>query len=83
MIKTFFNIDEKFRFEMNDLRALTMVINVALIMIIGFQSAWFGLSLAVCGLVKDCTNKHRHINDFLIHISGTVLNTYFLFLLYS
>lgn len=80
-IKEFFNIETKYRFEMNDLRALIQVINVALIMRFGLCISWFGLVLAVFGLVKDFTTD-RHINSIVMHGAGVVLNLYFLSLLY-
>ena len=51
-MKEFFNLNEPFRFEVQDLRALTMIINVVLVITIGFASAWFGLSIAIFGIVK-------------------------------
>lgn len=81
-IKTFFNIESKYKFEWNDLRALAMIVNVVLIMIFGLSISWFGLGIAVFGLVKDLTSD-RHINGMLMHIASIVLNVYFLILLYS
>lgn len=81
-MENFFNIQNRYQFEMNDLRALSMILNVVLVMLFGFASSWFGFSIALFGIVKDCQNKHRHINDFLIHFASLVLNIYFLKLLY-
>jgi len=81
-IKTFFNIESKYKFEWNDLRALAMIVNVVLIMIFGLSISWFGLGIAVFGLVKDLTSD-RHINGMLMHIASMVLNIYFLILLYK
>ena len=81
-IKKFFNIETAYKFEMNDLRAAIQVINVALIMIFGLSVSWFGLVLAVCGLIKDFTTD-RHINSIVMHTAGAVLNIYFLTLLYG
>ncbi len=81
-IKEFFNIDGKYKFEMNDLRAVIQVINVALIMMFGLSVSWFGLALAVFGLIKDFTTD-RHINSIVMHLVGAVLNIYFLTLLYT
>lgn len=81
-IKTFFNIKSKYKFEWNDLRALAMIVNVVLIMIFGLSISWFGLGIAVFGLVKDLTSD-RHINGMLMHIASMVLNIYFLILLYK
>jgi hypothetical protein len=82
MIKKFFNINESYRFEMNDLRAIIQILNVALIIMFGLSVSWFGLALAVFGLAKDFTTD-RHINSILMHTASAVLNIYFLTLLYS
>lgn len=81
-MKKFFGIETSYQFEMNDLRAIIQIINVALIMIFGLSVSWFGLALAVCGLIKDFTTD-RHINSILMHIASAVLNVYFLTLLYK
>ena len=76
-MKRFFKIEEPFRFEYNDLRALITVINVVLIMIFGLSIAWFGLAVAAIGVVKDLT-KDRHINGLVMHLASVALNIYFL-----
>ena len=81
-IKKFFNIETSYQFEMNDIRSLIQVINVVLIMMFGLKVSWFGLALAVFGLIKDFTTD-RHINSILMHMAGAVLNIYFLSLLYT
>lgn len=81
-MKEFFGIVEPFRFEWNDLRAFIQVLNVVLIMIFGLQVSWFGLAIALFGVCKDMS-QHRHVNDIVMHLSGVVLNIYFLSLLYS
>ena len=80
-VKKFFNITEPYKFEMNDLRAVIQVINVALIIAYGLSVAWFGLALAVFGLIKDLTTD-RHINSIVMHLAGAVLNINFLIMLY-
>ena len=80
-MRKFFNIEGAYKFEMNDLRALIQVINVALIIKFGLSISWFGLTLAVFGLVKDFTTD-RHLNGIVMHIASAVLNIYFLTLLY-
>lgn len=76
-MKEFFKITKPYRFEYNDLRALITIINVILIMRFGLSIAWFGLAVAVIGLVKDlCTD--RHINSILMHFANAVLNLYFI-----
>lgn len=81
-IKRFFNIETTYKFEMNDLRALIQVVNVGLIMMFGLSVSWFGLALAVFGLIKDFTTD-RHLNSIVMHIAGAVLNLYFLNILYG
>ena len=81
-VKKFFGIEKPYRFEMNDLRAVIQILNVALIMIYWLCISWFGLALAVFGLVKDFATD-RHINSILMHTAGAVLNIYFLTLLYK
>ena len=81
-IKKFFNIETTYKFEMNDLRAVIQVLNVALIMVFGLSVSWFGLALAVFGLIKDFTTD-RHMNSIVMHIAGAVLNLYFLNILYG
>lgn len=81
-IKKFFNIETAYKFEMNDLRAAIQVINVGLIIAYGLSVAWFGLALAVFGLIKDFTTD-RHINSIIMHLAGAVLNINFLIMLYG
>lgn len=81
-VKKFFGIETKYKFEMNDLRCIIQIINVVLIMIFGLSVSWFGLAVAVCGLIKDFVTD-RHINSILMHTATAVLNLYFLKLLYS
>ena len=80
-MKKFFRIETNYIFEWNDLRCLIQIINVALIMMFGLSISWFGLSIAFIGLIKDFTTD-RHINGILMHLSGVILNIYFLHLLY-
>ena len=80
-MKEFFRIEEPYRFEYNDLRALITVINVILIMIFGLSIAWFGLAVALIGVVKDL-KVDRHINGLVMHRASVALNVYFLILLY-
>ena len=81
-MREFFGITESYRFEWNDLRAFIQLLNVILIMIFGLSVSWFGLAIAVFGVIKDMS-QHRHINDIIMHMSGVVLNVYFLTLLYK
>lgn len=80
-MRKFFNINEKYKFEMNDLRAGIQILNVALIIMFGLSVSWFGLAVAVCGIIKDLT-KDRKVNGLLMHTATAFLNLYFLKLLY-
>lgn len=80
-MKKFFGIDSAYKFEWNDLRAFITVINTVLIMIYGLSIAWFGLAIAIIGVVKDLTTDHR-INGLIMHLASVALNVYFLCLLY-
>ena len=68
----------KYKFEWNDLRACVTLINVALIMIYGLSIAWFGLAVAIVGVIKDCTEKEFRWNSLVMHLSNVVLNVFFL-----
>lgn len=81
-MKKFFRIEENYKFEWNDLRCFATVVNVILIMIYGLSIAWFGLGIAIVGIVKDLTTD-RHVNGLLMHISSVVLNVYFLLMNYG
>ena len=80
-MKKFFGIVEPFRIERADLAALCMLVNVALVIFIGFPASWFGLAVACVGLFLDL-RKGCHINAIVMRISAMVLNTYFLTLYY-
>lgn len=79
-LKKFFRIEKKYEFEWNDLRAVIQIVNVVLIMIFGLTVAWFGLAIAVLGLVKDLLID-RYLNGIAMHISSIVLNIYFISLI--
>lgn len=81
-MKKFFNVETAYHFEWNDLRALGMILNVILVMILGFSASWFGLGIAAVGIIKDLTNPQRHFNDIMMHLASVVLNCYFLSLMY-
>lgn len=81
-MKNFFNIETGYKFEWNDLRCFVTVINVILIMIYGLSISWFGLFVAVVGIVKDLTTDRR-VNGLLMHIANTALNIYFLLMYYG
>ena len=78
LVKRFFKIEQKYKFEMNDLRALLQIINVALIVFVGFNvGAIFGLIIASLGLIKDFATD-RHINGIAMHLAGICLNVFIL-----
>ena len=80
-LKKFFKINSPYKFEWNDLRCFVTILNVILITIYGLSISWFGLFVAVCGIVKDLTSDRR-VNGLLMHLANAVLNIYFLVLLY-
>lgn len=82
VLKKFFCIEKNYKFEWNDLRAFINTINVILIMIYGLSIAWFGLTVAIIGIIKDLTTD-RHINGLIMHLSNVVLNVFFLILYYK
>lgn len=79
-IKNFFNITTKYQFEWNDLRTVITVLNVILIMNYGLSIAWFGLAIAILGMVKELTGN-RHINCLVSYLATIALNIYFITLL--
>lgn len=81
-MRKFFKIEENYRFEWNDLRCFITVINVILIMVFGLSISWFGLAVALIGIVKDLT-VDRRVNGFLMHLANVVLNIYFLCMYYG
>jgi hypothetical protein len=78
-VKRFFNINEKYKFEWNDLRCFLTVINVLLIMTIGFEVAWFGLAISLLGFVRDMISERR-VSGTIMHLSTIILNGYFVYL---
>lgn len=77
-IKKFFRIETEYKFEWNDLRALLMIINVALIVFWSFNSgAIFGLIVASLGLLKDLLID-RHLNGIVLHFASMILNVFIL-----
>jgi hypothetical protein len=81
-MKKFFGIEENYKFEWNDLRCFVTLVNVILIMIYGLSISWFGLAVALLGIVKDLTTDRR-INGLLMHCSNAILNIYFLLMFYN
>ena len=81
-MKKFFRVNEPYRFDWNDLRCFATVVNVILIMVYGLSIAWFGLGVAVVGVIKDLTTDRR-ISGLIMHLSGVVLNIYFLLVFYG
>ena len=81
-MKKFFRIEENYKFEWNDLRCFITIVNVILIMIYGLSIAWFGLAVALIGIIKDLTTDRR-INGLLMHLANIALNIYFLLMYYG
>lgn len=74
--------NKKFKLEFNDIRAVITVVNVVLIMAFGLSIAWFGLAVAILGLLKDIVID-RKINGSVMHLANTALNVYFLLMFYG
>lgn len=68
-----------YKFEWNDLRAVITLINVILIMRFGLSIAWFGLAVAIIGIIKDITIDKK-ANGLIMHGANAILNLYFIFL---
>ena len=81
-MKKFFSIVEPFRIERGDFAALAMLLNVVLVISIGFPASWFGLAVAIIGMIIDMYKK-SHINCLIMRISTIILNCYFLSLYYA
>lgn len=77
-MKKFFRIEEPYQFDWGDLRAFITTINVILVMIYGLSIAWFGLAVALIGVIKDLTTDRR-INGLVMHLANVALNVFFLF----
>ena len=78
LVKRFFKIEHKYKFEMNDIRAILQLIHVGLIVFVGFNvGAIFGLVIASLGLIKDFATD-RHINGIAMHLAGICLNVFIL-----
>ena len=80
-IKEFFKLTKPFKLEYNDIRCVITLINVFLIITHGLSIAWFGLAVALIGVIKDLA-VDRHINGLVMHLATVALNIYFLVLLY-
>ena len=76
-MRKFFALNAPYKFEYNDLRCLVTVINVILIMIFGLSIAWFGLAIAIIGVIKDLAIDRR-INGLVMHLANVALNLYFI-----
>lgn len=81
-MKKFFNLENGYKFEWNDLRCFITVLNVILIMMYGLSISWFGLAVAVIGIIKDLTTD-RKVNGLLMHVANAILNIYFLLMYYG
>lgn len=72
-----------YKFEIGDLRAFITIVNVMLIIKYGLSIAWFGLAVAVGGLIGDFIKFYRspsefRVNGCLMHTANIILNVYFM-----
>jgi hypothetical protein len=51
-------------------------------MIYGLSISWFGLAVALIGIIKDLTVDHR-LNSLIMHVANAILNVYFLLMFYQ
>ena len=51
-------------------------------MMYGLSIAWFGLGVAIVGIIKDLTTDRR-INGLIMHLANVSLNIYFLLIYYG
>lgn len=76
-MREFFNLTAPYNFEINDLRCFITLVNVALIILFGSSVAYFGLIIALLGVIKDLTID-RKINGLVMHLTNVLLNIYIL-----
>lgn len=81
-MRKFFKLEKNYKFEWNDLRCFITILNVVLVMMYGLSISWFGLAIAIIGVIKDLTTD-RKINGLLMHLSSVALNVYFLLIFYG
>ena len=81
-MKNFFNLNQKYKFEYNDVRAVITFVNVILIIHFGITICYLNLIIAVIGIVKDLTIDKK-INGLLMHSANVILNLYLIILLYK
>lgn len=79
-MKNFFNLNKKYKFEYNDLRAVITFINVVLIIRFGITICFLNLIVAIIGIVKDLTIDKK-INGLLMHFTNMILSVYLIFFL--
>ena len=60
------------KIEIQDVRCALTLLNVILILCHGVSFAWFGLAIAVGGLIKDVMTD-RQLNGFLMHGANALM----------
>lgn len=76
----YFKLNYKYKFELNDVRAILTLINIALIIALKINITWLVVLIALLGLYKDIVIDKR-LNGIIIHLSNIVLNIYILLLI--
>ena len=74
------------KIEWGDFKALTMVINIMLIMRLGLVASWFGLAIALICLANNYRiykyySASFRWNSVIMDLAQTILNIYFLSIL--
>lgn len=81
-MKKLFELNTPYQFDINDIWCVLTMVQVILIIKCGLMISWFGLGLAVAGIVQDFLKTHR-INGVFTHLAMVALNTYFLLIYYD
>lgn len=77
MIKNFFGIESKYKFELMDLLSLLIAVNVILVIMGIWWAPIFGLTNNILSILS-AIKKKTHINFYIMQIFLMVLNIYFL-----
>jgi len=77
-MKKFFRIEKNYSFEINDLRAVLVLLNFYLIIRYNISFYYLVFAASIFGIIKDYTIDKK-INGFIIHIIGALLSLYNIF----
>ena len=60
------------KIEIQDVRCALTLLNVILILCCGVSFAWFGLAIAIGGIIRDIVTDKR-LNGFLMHSANALM----------